>query len=124
MSDVVRLEFTRDYLAEVAVLPARHRDRIADRLTYLPAKGWSASVRDRDVAPLRDGIWEVRVMGKGAAYRILFFVFPGDPGRMLLLTSCLDKASIKKQKVMDAAIERAKLRRDAWVAEQERRRKT
>jgi putative component of toxin-antitoxin plasmid stabilization module len=124
VSDLVRLEFTHDYLAEISSLPARQRIRIADRLTHLPVKGWSAAVRDRDVAPLRDGIWEVRVLGKGAAYRILFFVHPGSPGRLMVLTTCMAKASIKKPRVMDAAIERARTRREKWLSEQERKDET
>jgi putative component of toxin-antitoxin plasmid stabilization module len=119
VSDLVRLEFTDDYLAEAASLPARQRDRIAERLAHLPVKGWSASVRDRDVAPLRDGIWEVRVLGRGAAYRLLFFVHPGNPGRLVVLTTCMDKASIKKPRVLNAAIERARTRREKWLSQQE-----
>lgn len=78
-------------------------------------KGWAASVQSRDVAELEGGIWELRVVGRGPAYRILFFVVPDGSGRAVVLTACTAKASIKKAHVMRAEIQRAKVRRAQWL---------
>ena len=115
--DRVSAEFTRWIIAELEELQRLDRWRVFNRIGVLEDKGWGDSMRRKDVVPLKDGIYELRVVGRGPAYRVLFFVMPGNPGRLAVLTSCVRKASMSKDRVKAAEINRALARRDAWLSE-------
>jgi putative component of toxin-antitoxin plasmid stabilization module len=66
---------------------------------------------------LTEGIHELRIVGKGPAYRVLFFVVPGNPGRLVVLLGCVRKGSMLKRRVKAAEIERAVARRDVWLTQ-------
>lgn len=121
MSDALEVETTEWFNEEVLVLPQMDQDRIDRRIRHLLRKGWTDAVRDRTVEPLRDGIYALRVLGRGPAYRPLFFVVPGRTPRLVVLTSCAAKSLMKKRQRMDAEIERAKWRRALWMDQQKRR---
>ncbi|HEX2076689.1 MAG TPA: type II toxin-antitoxin system RelE/ParE family toxin [Longimicrobium sp.] len=121
MSDALEVETTEWFEEEVLALPGPDQNRINRRLRGLPRKGWNAAIRDGTVSPLRDGIHELRIMGRGSAYRILFFLMPGRTPRLVVLTTCATKELMKKRQRMDAEIERAKWRRALWMEQQKRR---
>lgn len=121
MSDALEVETTPWYEEEVLALPRPDQNRINRRLRALPRKGWNAAIRDGTVSPLRDGIHELRILGRGSAYRILFFLAPGRTPRLVVLTTCATKELMKKRQRMDAEIERAKWRRALWIDQQKRR---
>jgi hypothetical protein len=114
MSDRIEVRYTDWFIAELEELPADQQARVVARLALLERKGWGISVRDRDVVHLQDGIYEVRVVGTGAAYRVLGFVEPGHPGRLVVATSCVSKGSMKKGGVMAGELTRARNRRALW----------
>lgn len=70
---------------------------------------------DRTIVALRDGIYELRVLGRGAAFRILFFVVPGRSPRLVVLTSVVATSVMKKKHRNDAELERAKQLRELWL---------
>lgn len=121
MNDEVRVVITDWFLDDLGRLPLVDRRRVRGRLGELQRKGWSASAMNRDVAELEDGIWELRVVGRGSAFRCLCFLDSRARDRVVVLTACVAKASIKKRHVMAAEIQRAKVRRGLYL-EQERRR--
>ena len=118
MNDDVQLVPTEWFIRDVYRLPANLRARVDRRISGLRKKGWSASARDRDIAELEDGIWELRVVGHGPAFRVLLFLDRRYPGRVVVLTACVAKASIKKAHVMRSEIERAKTRRAQWLGQE------
>lgn len=121
MSDQFEVVPSSWYTAEVRELPREARDRIDRRLANFANKGWAAALSDRSVRHLRDGIYELRVLGTGAAFRVLFFVVPGRSPRIVVLTTCALKSVMKKRQRMDAEIERATERRTAWLEQQRKR---
>lgn len=120
MSDSLEVVPTSWFITEVRALQKKERDRIDRKLTNFVQKGWREAVADGSVKHLRDGIHELRVLGKGAAFRILFFLMPGRSPRVVVLTSCAAKSVIKKPKRMDAELERARDRRDRWIEQQKK----
>lgn len=115
MKDTLKVVASSWYAAEVRALPAHHRDRIDRKLAALVAKGWSAAIGDGSVKHLRDGIHELRVLGQGAAFRLLFFLVPGRSPRVVVLTTCAAKSTLAKRQRLDAEIERAQNRRTVWM---------
>ncbi|HEX8317608.1 type II toxin-antitoxin system RelE/ParE family toxin [Longimicrobium sp.] len=115
MNDDVRVVLTEWFDADLRRLDEAQRGRIRERIRTLERKGWRASASNRDIAELENDIWEIRVVGSGPAFRCLFFVVPGVPGRAAVLTACVSKASIKRQRVMAAEIKRAEARRAQWL---------
>jgi hypothetical protein len=122
MSDEMKVVVTGWYQADLAVLPKPDRERVTRKLVSLSEKTWSAAMADRTIAPLMDGIYEVRVLGRGAAYRLLFFVVQGRSPRLVVVTACVAKAVMKKRAGLAAAIARARTRRHAWLQQQEKER--
>lgn len=118
MSDRLEVAFTDECRAELRELPRKHRSWIAGVVKQLQAKGWNAAVTDRTLAPLDDGIWELRIRGHGAAYRILLFVMPGRSPRVIVLTLCLAKSESQKMRVLKSAIARAARRRQVWIQQE------
>jgi putative component of toxin-antitoxin plasmid stabilization module len=118
MGDGIDIVFSSWYNEELAALASEHQARIEARIRRLPAKGWMQAVADRTIAPLRDGIYEIRVQGTGPAFRVLFFVMPGRTPRIIILTSCVAKSVMTKRHRMNAELERAKVRRDLWLEQQ------
>jgi hypothetical protein len=96
--------------------------RVTRKLRTVRNKKWSEAIADRSIAPLTDGIHEVRILGRGAAYRLLCFVAPGRGVRLVVLTGCVNKGVVKKRAGMAAEIARAKARRQVWLNEQEKSR--
>lgn len=120
MSDDIEVVQTDWYTVEFAALPRMDQLRVTRKLDTLRKKRWGEAITDRTIAPLDDGIYEVRVLGRGAAYRLLFFVAPGRSRRIVVLTSCVLKGVMKKRASLAAEIARAKARRQAWLDEQEK----
>ncbi|HEY0021413.1 MAG TPA: type II toxin-antitoxin system RelE/ParE family toxin [Longimicrobium sp.] len=118
MNDDVQVVPTEWFVRDVRRLSANLRARVDRRIRELGKKGWVASARSRDVAELDDGIWELRVLGQGTAFRVLFFLDPRYPGRRVVLMACVAKASMKKAHVMTSEIERAKARRAQWLPQE------
>ena len=121
MSDRIEVAYSSWYNAEVAALPDEQGVWIEQRVRAMLAKGWRRSMADRTVAPLRDGIYELRVLGTGPAYRVLFFIMPGRSPRMVVLTACVAKSVMIKRQRLDTELKRASERRAAWIAEQRKR---
>lgn len=117
MSDLVRVAYTDRYARDYARVSPDQRRRIVRRLRVLQGKPWTAAVSDGTLAHLRDGVWEVRVVGSGPAYRLIGFVASGNPGRVLVLTGCSPKADIKKKAAMNSQVERAITIRATWPGE-------
>ena len=121
MSDRIEVVPTPWFMAEVRALSREDRDRIDRRLGTFTGKGWSAAQADASVKHLRDGIYELRILGTGPAYRVLFFVVPGRSPRMVVLTTCASKSLMQKRQRMEAEIERAVARRAQWMERQRKR---
>ena len=115
MGDEVRIVTSSWFDEEFRPLPQPDRKRIDRRLLMFQGKGWTAALRDGTIEHLEDGIWEVRVLGTGPAYRLLFFPAPGRAMRLIVLTSCVSKTAVGKRRLLRQAIERAKRRRDLWI---------
>lgn len=120
MNDGIEVVQTDWYNVDFAALPRLDQLRVTRKVDTLRKKQWSEAIADRTIAPLTDGIHEVRVLGRGAAYRLLFFVAPGRSPRLVVLTSCVNKGVMKKRASLAAEIARAKARRQAWLDEQEK----
>jgi hypothetical protein len=120
MSDSLEFVASSWFTAEVEMLPRLHRDRIDSKVHTFVEKGWSAAMADETIKHLRDGIYELRVLGRGAAFRLLFFVVPGLSPRLVVLTTCALKSNMLKRQRMEAEIDRAIKRRSEWM---EQRRK-
>lgn len=121
MSDLLEVVPTVWYIGEVRALPRKDRDRIDRKLIALARKGWGPSLADLSIKHLRDGIYEFRVLGRGAAFRILFFVVPGRFPRVVVLTTCAAKSVMQKKQRLDAEVERATGRRTMWLEQQGKR---
>lgn len=121
MSDGIEVVYSSWYNEEVAALPEDQRTRIEQRIRAMIGKGWNRAMHDRTIAPLRDGFYEVRVLGTGPAYRVLFFVVPGRSPRVVVLTACVAKSVMIKRQRLDAELKRAGERRAAWFAQQKKR---
>ncbi len=118
MNDEVRVVPAEGFLRDVFRLPEDLHKRVDERIHMLKKKGWAASVRTGDVVSLEGGIWELRVVARGPAFRILFFTDTRHCGRLLVLTACLSKAALKKAHVMKTEIDRAKMRRAQWLQQE------
>jgi putative component of toxin-antitoxin plasmid stabilization module len=118
MGDELEVVPTPWYEAELLLLPDLDQERIERQVDHLRQSGWRSSVSSRRIRPLRDGIWELRVLGHGPAYRVLFFVVPGRVPRAVVLTTCAAKSALKKRQRMDSEIARAGARRTWWLAQQ------
>jgi putative component of toxin-antitoxin plasmid stabilization module len=118
VNDDVRVILTEWFDSDFKRLDEAQQDRVRHRIGALKQKGWRWSAMNRDVAELEDGIWEMRVVGRSPAFRCLFFLLPHAPGRVVVVTACLAKASIKRRRVMAAEIQRAKARRAQWLTQE------
>lgn len=115
MDDTVEVVTSQWYMLELRALPRDNQDQIQRKLIAFEAKGWSAAMADQTVKHLQDGIYELRVLGHGPAFRLLFFVVPGRRPRVIVLTTCAAKSLTQKRRLLDAEIRRAKDRRAAWI---------
>jgi putative component of toxin-antitoxin plasmid stabilization module len=121
MSEHFELVPTSWYMAEVGALAREQRVRIDRTLVAFANKGWAAAMADQTIKHLRDGIHELRVLGTGPAFRVLFFVVPGRAPRVVVLTTCASKSVMQKRQRMNAELERARNRRAAWLEQQKQR---
>jgi hypothetical protein len=120
MGDSLEVVASPWYTAEVQALPRPHRDRIDSKVDTFTEKGWSTAMADETIKALRDGIYELRVLGRGAAFRLLFFVVPGLSPRLVVLTTCALKSDMLKRQRMEAEIGRAIVRRAAWMEQRKK----
>jgi hypothetical protein len=118
VNDGIEVMVTKGYEEDLSLLPGVDQLRVTRKVDTLRRKKWSAAIADRSIAPLVDGIYEVRVLGRGAAYRLLFFLAPGWSPRVVVLTACVTKGVMKKRAALSAEIARAKARRQIWTEEQ------
>lgn len=121
MADGLEVVTTEWYKADLLTLPQDDQDRVVARLRLLSRKGWGHAMADQTVKHLRDGIHELRVLGHGAAFRVLFFLAPGRAPRVVVLTACVTKSEMQKRKRLDAQLERAMRCRAVWLAQQQNR---
>ena len=121
MSDEFEVVYSSWYNFELEAIQREHQIRIEQKLALFRAKGWLPSIRDRTIAPLQDGIYELRILGTGPAFRILFFLVPGRSPRVVVLTTCATKALMKKRNRLDAEVARAVERRSGWLEQQRKR---
>jgi hypothetical protein len=122
VNDGIEVVVTEGYEEDLARLPGVDQLRVTRKVDTLRRKKWSGAIADRSIAPLVDGIYEVRVLGRGASYRLLFFLAPGRSPRVVVLTACITKGVMKKRAALSAEIARANSRQKAWVQEQEKNR--
>jgi phage-related protein len=118
MLDSIMMVLTDSVVRELAALPAGQRNRVLARIRHVEQMGWTTAVRGGDLIPLRSRVWELRVLGTGPAFRILFVPTTTDMERRLVLTTCVSKAELKKRAVMDAHVRRALRRFEQWLVEQ------
>jgi putative component of toxin-antitoxin plasmid stabilization module len=121
MSDSFDIVPTPWYQSEILALPDEDQERIERKLSDFRAQGWTAAAAKGTVKHLRDGIHELRILGTGASYRILFFLVPGRSPRVVVLTACAAKSVMKKRQRLEAEVERARTRRAAWQQQQQKR---
>jgi phage-related protein len=92
----------RDFICNVQKKDQVFVDKALERL-----ETYGANLKRPHVAPLRDGIWELRSDGMHGQYRLLYFFFAGDT--IVITHGCRKKT----QKVPDGEIDRAvKIRED------------
>ena len=115
MAGDIRTEWTSWFRKELGELPPDQQARVFRRVRTFEEKGWDASAADQDIKRLEGEIWELRIHGKGPAYRILFFPDPADPRKVVVLANCVKKGLMKKSKVSRAEIKRADSRRLEWL---------
>lgn len=115
MSDSFEVVPTPWFVAELRAIQKADRNRIDRKLIKFAQKSWTDALADGSVKHLRDGIHELRVLGHGAAFRILFFLMPGRSPRVVVLTTCAAKSVMKKRQRLDAEVERAIDRRARWL---------
>lgn len=115
MEDSLKIVASPWFKDEVRALAQEQRDRIDRKLRDFRNKGWRAAVGDESVKHLADGIYEFRVLGRGTAFRLLFFLVPGQVPRLVILTTCAAKSQVAKRQRLETEIERARLRRAAWM---------
>jgi putative component of toxin-antitoxin plasmid stabilization module len=115
MRDAVRVVYTDPFLSDLRTLSPEQRERVVRRINNAERIGWTAGVRTGNLVPLRDGIWELRILGRGAAYRVLFARVPDGMVQLLVLTTFSRKSDLKKRSVMDAEIRRARARLAHWL---------
>lgn len=104
---------------EIRSFGARAAARIEDRLRILRAAGWEAARSAgmiRDLGSIARGIFEIRVTGRGEAYRLFCFAAAGRPGRIVVVASCVEKSRLLGQLRFREHVLRAALRRDDWMA--------
>jgi hypothetical protein len=121
MSDSFDVVLTEWYKSELLDLPEKDQVRVKRKLRDFSGKGWTAAIADQTARHLREGIHELRILGRGASFRILFFLVPGRSPRVVVLTTCASKSEMKKRQRLQAEIERAKTRRDLWQEQQRKR---
>jgi hypothetical protein len=115
MDDEIEVVSSPWFTEELLAVPEADAKRIVDRLSSLHRKGWRAAIADGTIKHLRNGIWEVRVLGTGAAYRLLFFPAAGRAMRLVVVTTCVAKSVIAKRKRLEQELDRAIRRRDEWI---------
>jgi phage-related protein len=120
MSDSFDVVLTEWYKLELLELPEGDQARVKRKLHDFSGKGWAAAITDQSIRHLREGIHELRILGKGASFRVLCFLVPGRSPRVVVLTTCASKSKMKKRKRFEAEIERAKTRRDLWQEQQKK----
>jgi phage-related protein len=120
MIDAIEAVHTEWFTEELEALPPDQQARVLRRIDTFERKGWRISAADEDIKELRDNVWELRVIGKGPAYRALFCPFTGATKRFALLTNCVKKAFMKKGKVKEGEITRALSRCSEWLSKNPR----
>ena len=118
MSDRFEVVPTPWFITELRALQTKDRNRIDRKLIKFAQKSWTDATADGSVKHLRDGIHELRVLGHGAAFRILFFLMPGSSPRVVVLTTCAAKSVMKKRLRLDTEVERARDRRARWIEQE------
>jgi phage-related protein len=118
MSEITEITYTEEAEAEIDALPATDRARVLAKIQLVKDVGWQMALREQRVKKLRGEIYEVRITGRGAAYRVFCFPHGAQRGRLVVTTSCVKKSWLLKKRRMQTAVERAELRRQKWLAEQ------
>jgi phage-related protein len=121
MGDDLEIVATPWYDAELSALPDPAQARVETQLERLRERTWESAITDQRIKRLQHGIYELRILGHGAAYRVLFFVAPGRSPRMLVLTTCVAKSMMKKRHRLDTEIHRAVDRRAWWLEQQKQK---
>ncbi len=105
---------------EIRSFGPRGAARIEERLRIVRAAGWEAARSAgmvRDLGRLAKGIFEIRVTGRGEAYRLLCFATGDGSGRIVVVAGCVEKSRLIGALRMKEHVLRAAARRDEWMAE-------
>lgn len=105
---------------EIRSFGPRAAARIEERLRIVRAAGWDAARSAgmvRDLGRIAKGIFEIRVTGRGEAYRLLCFATGDGSGRIVVVAGCVEKSRLLGPLRMKEHVLRAAARREAWMAE-------
>lgn len=94
MSDIVEIVYMAEAKKEIAALPENQQARVVGRIEQVRKVGWQDSLENKTVKKLEGQIYEIRVTGKGTAYRVLCFQMGGKNGRIVVTTSCEAKSKL------------------------------
>ncbi len=117
MSDIANIVYMAEARKEIAALPAADQARVVARIEQVQKTGWQNALETQTVKKLRGDIYEIRVAGKGSAYRVLCFQTGGQGGRIVVTTSCETKSNLLRQRRLRQAISRAESRREKWFTQ-------
>jgi hypothetical protein len=105
---------------EIRSFGPRAAARIEERLRIVRAAGWEGARSAgmiRDLGRIAKGIFEIRVTGRGEAYRLLCFATGDGSGRIVVVAGCVQKSRLLGSLRMKEHVLRAALRRDEWMAQ-------
>lgn len=119
----LRILIPRPAAEEIRSYGTRAAARIEQRLRIVRAAGWEAARSAgmiRDLGRIAKGIFEIRVTGRGEAYRLLCFATGDGSGRVVVVAGCVQKSRLLGPLRMKEHVLRAASRRDEWMAENPR----
>lgn len=118
MIEPLRIELLPIAADEIRSLGPVAAARIEAKLRIIRAAGWEAARAGemiRDLGSLEKGIHEIRVTGRGEAYRLLCFATGDRTGRIVVLASCIRKSRLLGHRRLSQHVRRAAARRDEWL---------
>ncbi len=113
-SDIARVVLTEDANVAIRWLPADEAARIRRALRKLPRLGWTDALKTRLVVRLSGHIHELRVPGRGQAYRVTCFIAAEEGMKTVVIVDCVPKSRWKVRRVA-AYLDRAERVRARWL---------
>ncbi len=114
MTDIRRIVLTEEASGAIRWLPADEGARITRALYKLQRFGWTDALKIRLVAHLSGHIHEVRVPGRGRAYRLTCFTVPEGESSTVVIVDCIPKSRWKPRQ-LTTYLARAERVRATWV---------